>query len=236
MTRFVTSFLARCIIPAVVLAGCERKHPASVEALGTSAAGTYAEIKRTHIEVPMTKLDEARAHTAQFEKAHDTEALRQGYEVLENVSIQDQREPEARHALRAEVLRLWLRMLSLLDQTIDPHFDPKDVPSRVVQPPPTKGGVVFPPGVEPERIDDPAARAQYEKAIAANQAKIDHYRLQVELRRLDERITPRAERFIHDSYTSDPRDLAELRVAIDQSVTNPTRKTALSKLVSQALP
>jgi hypothetical protein len=222
-----------------VLLGCGRRPPTSIDLATTSTAGNHPEINSTRTEVAMTttiELDEAWAHTRDFEKTHDPEALRAGYEALESVSLQGRHDPEARRALRAEALGLWLHMLALLDQLIDPRFDPKDVPGRRVQPPPGKDGIVFPPGVEPERIDDPAARAQYQAAIAANDAKIEHYRLQVELRRLDERITPRAETFVREAYSSDPRDQAELRAAIDKTITHPPRKATLSKLLAPSRP
>ena len=122
-------------------------------------------------------------------------------------------------------------MLELLDRFLDPNFDPKDVPQRLVQPPPTRGDVVYPPGADPALIDDPTARTQYERAITSNREKTIRYGLQIQLSRLQEQTPPRAEKFIHNSYTSVPRDQAELRAAIDANITNPVHKASLLKLL-----
>ena len=139
------------------------------------------------------------------------------------------REPdsEARTLVRSAALAAWLRLLALLDRSLDPAFDPKDVPEKLVDPPPLPGGVRLRPGADPSRIPDPAARAQYEQAIAANRAKARHYRQQIHLRRLDERMPARADAFITGSYAATPRDQEQLRAAIDQTIQDPRRKAHL---------
>jgi hypothetical protein len=181
-------------------------------------------------------LDEAEAHVKEFETEREPERLREAYMALENVSLSEEQDRVARAELRESCLSSWLRLLEVQDRFLDPAFNPKDVPPRLIQPPPTSGGVVYPPGADPTLIDDPVARTKYEDAVAANRAKLENYRLQVHLHRLDERLTPRAEAFIRDAYTSDPRDQAELRTALDQIITHPPRKAALSKLLSPARP
>ncbi|NTW91225.1 MAG: hypothetical protein HGA35_04775, partial [Erysipelotrichaceae bacterium] len=69
----------------------------------------------------------------------------------------------------------------MVDGFLDPDFNPDEVPARLVRPPPTSEGVIFPPGVDPARIQEPGARAQYEKDIAANNAEIAKYNMQIEI-------------------------------------------------------
>lgn len=181
-------------------------------------------------------LEEVRKRTQEFETELESERLREAYMALENVNLAAEQDPLARARTRSSVLVSWLHILRILDNGIDPTFDPHDVPLLLVQPPPLPGGIVLRPGADPAKIPDPATRAQYEKAIADNRAKADRYRLQIELRRLDERVTPRVEAFIHDSYTASRRDQEELKLAIDQSLTLPARKAALSKLLTASPP
>src|SRR5207253_830012 len=108
-----------------------------------------------------------------------------------------------------------------------------DVPTKLVQPPPTSEGVVYPPGADPDLIDDPKAREQYEKAIAANRAKIRNYRMQTYLGRLKEPIPLGAEVFIRHSYTLAASDQMELKTAIDKIIKDPRRKSDLLKLLPQ---
>jgi len=176
-------------------------------------------------------LKKAQAHVAKFEAEREPERLREAYMALENVSLAEERDPRTRDQLRMDCLSLWLYLLELLDRFLDPNFDPKDVPQRLVQPPPTRGDVVYPPGADPALIDDPTARAQYERAITSNREKTIRYRLQIQLGRLQEQIPPRAEKFIHNSYTSVPRDQAELRAAIDANITNPVHRASLLKVL-----
>jgi hypothetical protein len=177
-------------------------------------------------------LKEAQERAQGFEDTLEPELLSQAYLALENVILGEEDDPKIRGQLRVEALDLWLHLLQFLDHYLDPKFNPDDVPELLVQPPPTSGEVVLRPGADPALIDDPKARAQYEQAIAANKAKTARYGLQTKLRRLDVRITPRAEAFIRNSYTSAPSDQAELKTAIDKWITNPQRKANLVKLLT----
>ena len=192
------------------------------------------------VEKPMNEnqkyMKEAREHAKGFEDKLDPELLKQAYLALENVLLLEEDDPKIRGQLRTDSLYLWLRLIHLLDHSLDPDFKPDDVPERAVQPPPTSKGVVYPPGADPALIDDPKARAQYEKDIAANQAKTTHYGLQTKLRRLDERITPSAEEFIRNFYTPAPRDQKELKTAIDKTIKDPRRKADLLKLLTPSQP
>ena len=181
-------------------------------------------------------LNEAQAYVKKFEAEMEPERLREASLALEHMILAQETDPKTRAQLRTQSLLLWLHLLQILDRFLDPQFDPQNVPKKLIQPPPTTGGIVYPPGADPALIDDPKARADYEKAIAANRAKAEHYRLQIGLRRLDERIPLRAEAFIRNSYTSTPGDQRELKTAIDDTIKNSQRKAGLLRLLTPAQP
>jgi len=181
-------------------------------------------------------LKETRERIKGFEKELEPERLREAYMALENVSLAKEHVPKTRAQLRTDTLSLWLGLLQILDHHLDPDFNPEDGPEELVQPPPTSGGVVLRPGADPALIDDPTARAEYEKAIAANRAKANNYRLQIHLGRLNERITPRAEEFIRNSYTTAPDDQEELKTAIEKTIEDPRRKARLLELLTPPQP
>jgi hypothetical protein len=175
-------------------------------------------------------LAEAQARSMEFVDTREPERLREAFLALEEVHPAEELDPGLRAQVRSAALAVWLELLALLDRSLDPGFDPSDVPPKRVEPPPLPGGVQLPPGAEPGRIPDPAARAEYEQAIAANRARAEHYRQQIHLRRLDERMPPRVDAFITGSYLATPRDQAELRAAIDRKIQDPRRKAHLMGL------
>jgi len=181
-------------------------------------------------------LKEAQTRVKEFEEKSDPERLREAYAALENVVLEQEYNAKTRHQLRRECLALWLEMVGILDRRLDPKFDSEDLPENLVQPPPTSKGVVYPPGADPALIDDPKAREEYEKAIAANNAKIKNHRLQTLLSRLNEQIPPRAKEFIENSYTASDDDQKELKAAIDRLIVNPARHVEFSKLLKSSKP
>ena len=176
-------------------------------------------------------LNQARKHLQEFETAHDAQQLREAYMAIENVVLVEEHDPQIRNRLRKDTLTVWLRLLRVLDQFVDPDFDPNDEPEDLVQPPPTTGGVIYPPGADPALIDDPKARAEYEAAIAKNRKKIEDYNLQLQLSRLSERISQRADSFIATSWLPLPRSENELKAAIEENIQDPKRKAHLLALI-----
>ncbi len=158
----------------------------------------------------------------------EPEHLREAYMALENVIPNQEPDAERRADVRTNCLSLWLHLLQILDRFVDPDFDIKDPPDTLVQPPPTSGGVLYPPGADPALIDDPKARAEYERAIIANRKKLQNYSLQVSLGRLNQQIPEHAEAFIRTNYTSAAHDQEELSSAIQASIKDPHRKEELS--------
>lgn len=180
-------------------------------------------------------LKEARARVKDFEDEREPERLREAYMALENIILSQEPDLKERTQLRRDCLYLWLELLQILDKNVDPDFNPENVPARLIQPP-TSQGVVYPPGADPALIDDPKARAEYEKAIAANREEANNYRFQIHLGRLNESIPPRAKAFISNSYISIPNDQEELKTAIDRIIKTPERKGELSKLLKPPHP
>lgn len=180
-------------------------------------------------------LKEAREKIEAFKAEMETERLRESSAALGNVVLAKEHNAENRKKLRSESLDLWLTLLQILDKNLDPNFNPEDVPSMSVVPP-ASGGVAYPAGADPSLISDPEARAEYEKAVAENRKKAINHRLQVQLRRVNERITPRAENFIRNSFSDSPEDQKELRTAIEEKIEKPNRKADLLKILESSQP
>lgn len=170
----------------------------------------------------------ATALVAEFEKEKEPAKLQEAADLLVEVDLAKESDGLKRLALRRETLQAWLTALAAIDNHLDPRFDPKDQPS-VSAPPPPSGGVQYPPGVDPAKIADPRARQEYEAAIKANREKAERYRLQTLLRRLDEKLTPKVERFIRLSYTTVAGDQRELNETVKKLIANPQRASSLLK-------
>jgi hypothetical protein len=176
-------------------------------------------------------LHEAQQRASEYETEKDPERLREASVALDNVIVGQEQDPDLQAQVRRDCLSLWLHLIQLLDLTLDRNFDPKQVPNKLVQPPPTNGGVVYPPGADPALIDDPRARAEYEREILANRKKIQDYRIQVHLARLKDRIPEQAAAFIRANYSSAEPDQEELKKAIKETITDPDRKKELKNLL-----
>src|SRR5260370_12981561 len=94
---------------------------------------------------PMTDnqkyLNEAQTRATEFETELEPERLRESSMALENVVLAKEHDTKTRTQFRANCLSMWLHLLQILDQFLDPNFNPKDVPENLVQPPPIPGGV-----------------------------------------------------------------------------------------------
>jgi hypothetical protein len=173
----------------------------------------------------------AEERTNAFEKNNDPTLLGEAYESLENVLIMEEKNPDIRKELRISSLRLWMRLVGILDRLIDPQFDPENVPKRFVDPPVDSGEIVHKPGCSPEKIKDPVLRDKYTKAIAENNRKTDEYNLQIELRRLEEQISPHAIEFIRKFITNTPDDKSALQHYVGLYVKNTAKRESLLKAI-----
>ncbi len=179
-------------------------------------------------------LQTARDAAAQFRARKDPDALTRVVEALENVQWREPLHLPERRRLRHAALDGWLHLVALVDDALDPNFDPAQVPQIGVQPPPTASGIVYPPGVDPALIDDPDSRARYAQAVADNTAYAEQYRLQSRLQRLQERILEACSAFIQDGYSGDPNDHGEASTAIQAAIKTPKRRAELLSLLSAA--
>jgi hypothetical protein len=135
--------------------------------------------------------------------------------------------------LRREALQVWLALLVSIEHAAGTV---PDVPERRVQPPPTRNGVVAPPGSQPERIDDPEARREYEAAIAANEARIEQYLTHDELSRLAEEATVHATVFVASAFpsTSSRADRAIAQQSIESVPLSAVSRAKLLEALSKA--
>ena len=86
------------------------------------------------------------------------------------------------------------------------------------------------PGAAPESVRDPAARAAYEKQIAANQAKTKASGFQWKLNDAQRECTEMFEDFVTEQY---PRSSErELAAAIDSAIRSKALATSLKARVS----
>ena len=181
-------------------------------------------------------LKQAQEFIRAFETEKEPERLSDASRALENIILEKEHDAKIRLKLRSDCLTLWLNLVQIIDRRLDPKFDPEDVPEKLIQPPPLADGSVLRPGADPAKIDDPNLRAEYEKAIAENRAKSANYRIQIQLRRLNESIPPRAAEFIENSYTASDDDQKEVKAAIDRLIEDPARHADFSKLLKSSKP
>jgi len=129
---------------------------------------------------------------------------------------------------RGARLRLHLVLLHTVAKMMDLAFDPKDVPSMNVAPPP---GASISAGADPSEIKDPKMRREYEEAIAKNAAKAQYYRMQHELRKFDKVWFAKTVTFISNNYSGNAKDAAEIGTAVDELVSDSDRRITLKHAV-----
>ncbi len=170
------------------------------------------------------KIGIAAAELDGFEKNGGAAHLQKAVENLEEVDLFSVKQTGERLAARRELLREWCRALSAVDRVKDPKFDPDDAPLLNVMPP-LQGGTQIPP-----KATTPAARKQYEAAVAANEKKKADRRVQFLARELEERIVESAQRLIGRWYTSSAADRNEIQSVFSETKLAPERqKTLLAK-------
>jgi hypothetical protein len=170
----------------------------------------------------------AAAQLAEFEQKKEPQCLQAASELLETIDLAKEKDAMKRLTLRRETLETWLALVALIDRNLDPNFNPQDVPSTGVAPP-RVGNVSYPPGADPKLIADPQARARYEAALKQNKEKAENYRIQTWLKRFDESLSPKAERFVRMSYTTVPGDQREVNETVKKLIKNPQRASTLTR-------
>src|SRR5580704_3388176 len=89
------------------------------------------------------QVEKAAAEIAAFEKNRATEHLQSAMHTLEDVNFSAFDSTQRRKA-RNQLAKTWLSLLSVIDRSLDPAFDPAASPERGVIPPPS-GGEQLPP-------------------------------------------------------------------------------------------
>lgn len=170
----------------------------------------------------------AAAQLAEFEQKKEPLCLQAASDLLDGIDLAKETDAMKRLVLRRETLEVWLALVALIDKNLDPSFNPKDLPSVSVIPP-RSGNVALPPGADPKLIADPQARQQYEAALKKNKEHAEQYRIQTLLRRFDQSMSPKVERFVRMSYTTVQGDQRELSETIKKLVKNPQRASTLTR-------
>lgn len=165
---------------------------------------------------------------AAFENGQEPVLLQ---EALETIETAEQNAPAGDKSTRTQQLLRWLLFFATLDRHIDSKWGPNDVPITGVIPPPSDGKAYF-SGVDPSAIADPAARAQYEQTLKASKEYAERYRVQHELRRLDERAMRAAEKLITRKYADSPTNRQELIDVLTTAPVSELRKEQLRAFMS----
>ncbi|HEY7393090.1 MAG TPA: hypothetical protein VH640_31510 [Bryobacteraceae bacterium] len=153
--------------------------------------------------------------------------LQNAVESMESVSIGGNG-PERIEA-RQQALTMWFTILAAIDKELDPNFNPDDAPPESVRPR-SSGAAVYPSGIDPNSIPDPEVRAEYEAALEENERKVERYRLQIRLRRIDPRATSDVERSLIRHYTTSAVDQDELDGLIKSAKLSGARQKQLKVL------
>ena len=167
----------------------------------------------------------------EFEKKQDPDLISQ---LLDSIEASEVNIPAGDAVARDLAVSRRLHFLAALDRSIDPAWNSKDVPPQGV-PPPAQHGMVYSSGqVDPETIPDPEVRAHYVQALKANKDARRRYSVQLELRRIDDRATRFAERFLADRFGNSAQDRQVLEHLLAVSPVNETRKQRLRELVARS--
>lgn len=156
---------------------------------------------------------ECRAATAALKRA-DEVPLGLVLRILEmsahaRLSFEDGKSPDW-PTIRRKRAELWLSSLKRLQTTIDPAWDPKDVPQLNLVPP----GGKYPSGIAPAGIREPGIRAAYEALLAKNRRKGERYSIQSTSRKLLGALRPTMASYLVRFYTLGPAREGELKAIL----------------------
>jgi hypothetical protein len=158
---------------------------------------------------------------AAFGKTNDAGLV---IEALEIVKAATRDVPIGDVAARKQAVSYWLLFLASLDRYVDPQWDPQRVPVKGVAPPPGHG-VVHPSGeVDPATIPDPAARADYVRALKASSDYREWYLIQFQLRRLESDAVRSFELLLAERYSGSAQDRQELEELLAASPVSEARR------------
>lgn len=150
-------------------------------------------------------------------------------EALEMIEAGEQDAPAGDRSAQMRGLSRWLLFFATIDRHIDPSWDENKVPVTGITPPQSQG--VYFSGVDPSVIEDPIVRLQYEQALKASKDYAEWYRVQLLLRRIDEKAMGDVGRLLAEMYTSSSANSQELERLLKESLLGNERKERLRALM-----
>lgn len=141
-----------------------------------------------------------------FMTSQNLDQLKQSVTAIETLANRAE-SPQSNVALVLErKVELCLAALQVITASKDVNFAVDDVPERNIAPP--EGG--YSAGVAPESIKDEKVRKEYEMAIAKNMAKIANYNFQYRLRRIENAVLTKTEKYVSEALSNEPESSARL--------------------------
>ena len=132
---------------------------------------------------------------------------------------------------RQEITKAWLNLLLTADKSIDPSFpdDPKYYCTMGVIPGRDSDGTVYPPGVQPDVIQDAGVRSAYEKECADNSKRIETANYQIYLQRTRNLIALNLRTYRANYYNHSFADQAEYNRLVEAFPINEASKADIKK-------
>jgi hypothetical protein len=174
-----------------------------------------------------TSKDKIEESLQRFDRHDDDLALDRAIEFTFALQAKPGASQVAALAVRDKKLQRILSIFNHIDAKRDPRWDPKDLP-QLTTVPPFESGIM--PGAAPESVRDPAARAAYEKQIAADDAKAKVYGFQSKLNDAQQECTEMFEDHVTQQYPKSSE--RELATVIDSTVLSKVLAAALKVRVS----
>ena len=189
-----------------------------------SSSQQQSDNKKESVNAMSQQFEIVARYLAAFEKTKNVKELQNSLEAAEGLTVVGA--GDERVEARRKIAKLWLDILASIDRNLDPNFDPNNPPPERITPP-SSGAVSYPSGIDPQSISDPAARAQYEAALAENRKKAAEYRLQSKLRRIDPTAIRDSQRFFSAQFTSAAPDQKEFFSLLHAVKLSPSREQRL---------
>lgn len=167
---------------------------------------------------------------AEFGKTQDPAFVHQALDAIEEAEA---KMPLDDPAARKLALARRLHFFAELDPYLDPAWNEKNVPPQGVPPPTTVGGVYGSGRIDPNTIPDPKVRAQYVKALEANKQEIQHYFVQMQLRRIDDRAMRFLQLLLSERYSNADKDRQEFEELLASAPISEARKERLRTITHE---
>jgi hypothetical protein len=132
--------------------------------------------------------------------------------------------------LRFQKANLWLDTWTQFATSMDPTFDATEVPMINIDAP---AGSRVPSGSSPDSVKDPKLRAEYERSLAANQARTARIVEQQYLRMNADQFYKEAENYLIHAYSKPPSNLAELERFLAEKQIDPAASARLLAKIAE---